>query len=113
MQTRRWILVLGLSSSIALAVGIPVMALTIRMSTEVVTGQVVSVVPADRVIVVREGGGQPSPGADQIAIHLHVGQRIGLAHGSETLGAVTSGQRVRARVSTRAQHEARWVVVDQ
>ena len=68
MPTRRWILVLGLSSSIALAVGIPVMALTLRMSTEVVTGQVVSVVPADRVIVLREGGGQPSPEAGQIAI---------------------------------------------
>jgi hypothetical protein len=112
VPTRRWILVLGLSSSIALAVGIPVTALTIHRSTEVVTGRVVAVERVDRVIIVLRETALPttSPGR-QIAIHLNPGQRIRLAHGSESLEAVTDRQSIRARVGTGAEHRARWVLV--
>jgi hypothetical protein len=111
MQTRRWILVLGVSSSIALAVGLPLTALALQRSSEVVTGHVVSVQPAERVIVVREGAGQPPHQAGEIAIHLRLGQRVRLKRGSETLDSVAPGEQIRAKVSTKADHQARWVLL--
>ena len=101
MTARTRITVLAAAAALALAIGIPVVALTVKPSTEVVSGTVLSVVPAERALLIRPGDGS-RPQEPPILVHVPPGQQIQLPHGRESLDLLLPGQHVTARVLTRS-----------
>ena len=100
---------LGVSSSVALAVGFPVMALTTSTPYRVVHGRVLQVDPGARTVRLRTGG----PGGQHVVtVTVPAGLRVGLATGSEQLDELTAGQRVTADISTHDDHVVRWISLD-
>jgi len=104
-----WMLTLGTASSLSLGIGIPVVAVTAHNQTQIVGGPVMSVDPSSRTIVLHNLDGPASTHGSDVAVHLPRGKRVGLTQGTEYLGDLTPGQIVRARISTRTGHWARWV----
>lgn len=111
MPIRRWMLALGVSSSAALAVGFPVMALTTSKPYRVVHGQVVRVDPAARTVQLRTG--TSATGRHSVTVTVPAGLRVGLPAGSEQLDQLTAGQRVTADISSHDDHTARWISLDE
>lgn len=101
---------LGVSSSVALAVGFPVMAVTTAKPYRVVHGRVVQVDPQARTVQLRTG--TSASGAHSVTVTVPAGLRVGLATGSEQLDELAAGQLVTADISTRTDHVARWISLD-
>lgn len=109
MPTRRWILALGVSSSVALAVGLPLMAVTTSKPYRVLHGQVLRVDPGARTVLLRTGG--TATGRRSVTITVPAGLRVGTAGGSEQLEQLTAGQQVTADASTSSGHVVRWILL--
>jgi hypothetical protein len=110
-----WMLTLGTVSSLSLGIGIPVVAVTVHNQTQIVGGPVMSVDPSSRTLVLHDLDGPTSTHGSDVTVRLPRGRRVDLTGNTggtgraEDLGDLAPGQIVRARISTRAGHWARWV----
>ena len=110
MRPRTQITVLTCSAALALAIGIPLSVFTLRPSTELVEGTVVSVVAEDNVVLVHSVGGARGLRGHTVLVRVPAGQRVRIGVGDEDLYFLRPGQRVSVRVRL-GSHEAERITV--
>lgn len=98
MRTRTQITVLATAAALTLGIGIPVAALTVQPSTEIVQGTVVSLVPDEHAVLIHSTGGGEQLRGQNILVRVPLRKKIQTSHGQMDVARLRPGQYVTARV---------------
>lgn len=98
MRARAQITLLASLAAISLGIGIPVFALTVKPSTHLLQGTVVSVAPGEHTVLVHSDDGNGNPGGHNVLVRLTAGQQVKIKHGTEDPRLLLPGQSVTAQI---------------
>jgi hypothetical protein len=110
VRKRTQISLLASISALALGLGIPIFAIVIRPSTDLIDGTVVAVVPKQHSVLIRSVAGTKEFRGRTVIVHVPVGQKVRVGVGEEELNRVLPGQHVTATVQ-RGSFEATRISV--
>jgi hypothetical protein len=98
MRARTQITVMATTAALILGIGIPVLAVTLKPSTEVVRGTVVSLVPEKHAVLIHSLTGRRDLRGRTILVRVRTGQQVRTRTGSEDIDRLLPGQHVSAHL---------------
>ena len=98
MRARTQITILATAAALTLGIGIPVLALTVKPSSEVVSGTVVSFVPDEHTVLIHAVSGSRVLRGRTVRVRVPAGLLVRTSDGVEDVGRLVPGQQVSARV---------------
>jgi hypothetical protein len=98
MRARTQITILATTAALSLGIGIPVLAVTIKPSSEEIRGTVVSLVPDEHAVLIHAVSGSRKLRGHTILVRVRTGQLVRTSHGDEDVERLLPGQPVSAHL---------------
>lgn len=98
MRARTRVTILATTAALTLGIGIPVVALTVKPTSEVVRGTVVSLVPDQHAVLIHAVSGTRKLRGRTVLVRVRAGQQVRTGAGSENVDLLLPGEHVRAHL---------------